>query len=70
MNQEERILQYIDDFGSITALDAVRDLGVMQLSARICGLEKKGFVFPRETETGINRYGEQIRFTRYRRETA
>lgn len=28
MNQHDRIIQYMRDFGSITTLDAFRDLGI------------------------------------------
>ena len=35
MKQTERILKYINDFGSITSLQAMQDLGVMRLASRI-----------------------------------
>ncbi len=31
-----RIVKYIDDFGSITTLEAMRDLGVTNLHTRLC----------------------------------
>ena len=39
--QTQRILDYIREFGSITAIDAVRDLGVMRLAARVSDLKKR-----------------------------
>lgn len=42
MTQKERILKYLNDFGSITPLEAMRDLGVMRLSARIMELNRNG----------------------------
>lgn len=64
-NQRQRILDYIDEFGSITALEAVRDLGVLQLSARLVELEKDGIVFHKEQESALNRFGERVYYTRY-----
>ena len=65
MTQQERIIKYMNDFGSITALEAVSDLGITQLSARICELQNKGYEFNKELQTGKNRYGEPTHFIRY-----
>lgn len=64
-NQRQRILDYINEFGSITALEAVKDLGVLQLSARLVELEKDGIVFHKEQESALNRFGERVYYTRY-----
>lgn len=64
-NQRQRILDYINEFGSITALEAVRELGVLQLSARLVELEKDGIVFHKEQESALNRFGERVYYTRY-----
>ena len=65
MNQKQRVVKYIQDYGSITALDAMRDLGIQQLGARIDGLQKDGYVFKKEWEHSKNRYGETVSFKRY-----
>lgn len=65
MTQQERIIKYMNDFGSITALEAVSDLGITQLSARICELQNKGYEFNKDLQTGKNRYGEPTHFIRY-----
>lgn len=65
MTQTERILQYMSDFGSITQLDAIRDLGVMRLASRICDIEKQGIHVNRHMETSKNRYGEKTSYMRY-----
>lgn len=65
MNQKQRVIKYIKDFGSITALEAVKDIGVLQLGARIDGLQKDGYVFKKEWEHSKNRYGETVSFKRY-----
>jgi hypothetical protein len=40
MTQCEAILKYIDDFGSITSLEAMTKLGILRPSARIAELRK------------------------------
>lgn len=64
-NQKQRILDYIDEFGSISALEAFRDLGVSQLSARLVEMEKDGIHFSRTQESALNRFGEKVFYTRY-----
>ena len=66
MKQTDRILKYMRDFGSITQLEAIRDLGCMRLAARIDDLKRDGHAIRREMETSKNRYGENIRYARYR----
>lgn len=65
MTQKERIINYIKEFGSITSLDAYKDLGITQLGARIDGLKKDGYIFKTEWESGKNRYGDKIDYKRY-----
>ena len=65
MTQNERILDYIRENGSISALEAAMDIGCLQLSARICELQKLGFVFTKTTVKSKNRYGDPVRYKRY-----
>ena len=67
-NQCKQILQYMEDFGSITPLNAMTDLGVMRLAARISDLRRAGYRISRKTETSKNRYGRAVRYARYRLE--
>ncbi len=64
--QAERVLQYIEDFGSITQLEALNDLGVMRLASRISDLKKQGYPIASEIEAVKNRYGENCYIKRYR----
>jgi hypothetical protein len=64
--QSEKILSYIEEFGSITQLDALRDLGVMRLASRISDLKKQGIPITSDTEAVKNRYGENCYIKRYR----
>lgn len=66
ITQEQRILTYIGENGSISSLEAMRDLGIMRLSARICEMRQNGHNIIGETEIMENRYGEKVHCTRYR----
>lgn len=65
MTQKQRIVRYLKDVGSITAYEAVKELGVLQLSARLCELIEDGYDFDKKTESSLNRYGERVYYTRY-----
>lgn len=41
MNQETRILDYMLEYGSITALEAMKEFGIMRLASRISDLKKR-----------------------------
>ena len=63
--QTDKIYKYMKDFGSITQLDAIRDLGVMRLASRISEMRMSGIAIKKEMETGKNRYGEATHYARY-----
>ena len=63
--QAERVLDYIKWFGSITTLEAFRDLGVTRLSARIFELRAKGLNIDSTSVTSKNRYGETCTYAKY-----
>lgn len=65
VNQCERILFYLRHFGSITQLDALRDLGIMRLASRMSDLRKQGFNIKSETVAVKNRMGENCYIKRY-----
>lgn len=67
MTQCERILQYMDDFGSISTMQAFTELGVTRLASRIHDLRCMGIDIESETKTGKNRYGESTHYSVYRR---
>ena len=63
---KDRVLEYIRDFGSITSLDAFRDLGVTRLSASIWLLRHQdGLNILSKNETSKNRYGDKVTYARY-----
>ena len=63
--QNERILNYIEEFGSITQMDALRDLACMRLASRVSDLRSKGYNIVSKTEAVRNRYGEVCYIKRY-----
>ena len=65
MTQYEKILDYMQRFGSITPLDAFKDLGIIRLSARIYDMRKDGITIYGKYETSKNRFGEKVRYMRY-----
>ena len=65
MTQRDRVIQYIKDFGSSTRAEAFNELGIVELAARICELERMGYKFEKKTVYRENRYGEMIHFTKY-----
>lgn len=63
--QCERVLKYIEDFGSITSLQAVSDLGCMRLASRINDLKRMGIPIRKRSASATNRYGEKVYFAEY-----
>ena len=62
---QQRVLQYINDFKSITTLDAFKDLGCSRLSAKIFDLRKEGYDIKDEWVHTTNRYGDKVKYKRY-----
>lgn len=65
MTQTDMILRHLQDFGSITALDAMRDYGCMRLGARIWDLKRAGHDIRTTFESAQNRYGDKVSYARY-----
>ena len=66
--QCKRILDYLDMYGSITPIEALRDLGIMRLAARIYDIRSKlGIQIEDEIVQDINRMGEPIHYKKYKK---
>ena len=65
MSQKKMVLDYIHEFGSITPLDAFRDLGITRLSAIVFRLKDEGHDINKAIEIGKNRFGNRTRYARY-----
>ena len=66
MTQNEQVLDYMQKYGSITALDAMRDLGCMRLASRISDLKKSGHRIITFSRTVVRRDGTKARVAEYR----
>ena len=64
-NQCEKILRHLNDYGSITSLEAMQEYGIARLAARISDLREAGVAIVSEMATGKNRYGEPTHFAVY-----
>ncbi|MBQ9228757.1 MAG: helix-turn-helix domain-containing protein [Eubacterium sp.] len=65
LTQNDRVIQYMRDFGSITTREAMLDLGCMRLASRIHELRRDGFPIGDKLESAKNRYGETVSYKRY-----
>jgi hypothetical protein len=63
--QCDKVIRYLTDFGSITQLEALQDLGIMRLASRISELNKSGYNIKAEMVKGTNRWGESVKWARY-----
>lgn len=66
MTQTQYVKEYMEKYGSITPLDALREFGCMRLGARIYDLQKQGLNIVHETESSINRFGKKVSYARYK----
>ena len=65
MTQCERIIRHLQDYGSISSLEAMQDYGIMRLASRINDLKNKGYKIISITEKSKNRYGEPTKYSVY-----
>jgi len=65
LTQQQRIIDYILQQGSITCLDAVYKLGILDMQARICELKKKGYRFKKKQKAGIAKLGYKFKYVEY-----
>ena len=55
-----RLVRYMQDFKSITQMEAIQELGIMRLASRISELRKNGYEIEKRMVKGKNRYGESV----------
>lgn len=65
MTQEQRVLDYIREHGSITSMQAFTDLKITRLSARIFNLRARGFNIENVSHTYKNGQGTTATYTEY-----
>ena len=65
ITQCEMIEDYLDEWGSITPLEAMRDLGIMRLASRIAEMKKQGHKIKSEMVSVATRNGGRTHIARY-----
>ena len=63
--QENRILNYLKDHGTITTLEAITQLGITQAPARIWGLKRRGINIKTRRKSVLNRFQEETKIVEY-----
>ena len=63
--QKQRIIRHLKDKGSITALEAMKEYGIMRLTSRICELKDEGYNIKSQFVSSKNRYNEKVSFSKY-----
>lgn len=66
MTQCDRIIRHMQDYGSISSMEAMQEYGIMRLASRVNDLRAQGYDIVSETKTGKNRYGEATHYAVYR----
>lgn len=65
MNQVEELLDYLKEKGSITGMESITELGIMNYKGRICDLRRLGFDIETKWESAVNKKGQKKTFARY-----
>jgi hypothetical protein len=65
MTQNEEVLEWLKEFGNISSREAVYELNIFRLSARILDLKEMGHNITSEPETYTNRKGKKSTYARY-----
>ena len=63
--QCEKVLNHLMIYGSITGMQCINQLGVMNYKGRIADLRKLGYTIETKWVTQENRKGEKKMFARY-----
>ena len=65
MTQTEKVMKYMEQYGSITSAEALSELGIMRLASRISDLKQMGVDVKSVLIKDRNRFGQPIRYARY-----
>ena len=63
--QKKRLMEFFKTGQKITSLEALKDLGIYRLSARMSEMENVGIPISRECIQVTNRYGQEVRIKKY-----
>ena len=67
-SQKVKILKHMEEKGSITPWEAIKEYNCTRLSARIADLKKDGYAIESEIVYSKNIYGEPVHYAKYRLE--
>ena len=65
MTQVEALHDYLEQHGSITGMECINELGIMNYKGRICDLRKLGVDIETVYESKVNARGEVKTYARY-----
>lgn len=65
MTQEDRLINYLYEHKTITALEAIEDLGILRLASRVSDLRRRGYQITSKIIKVKNRFGETCRIAEY-----
>ena len=65
VRQTEMVLQYLERYGTITPVDAMREFGIMRLASRISDLKRAGFDIKSRMKQSTNRFGKPVHYAEY-----
>jgi hypothetical protein len=65
MNQNKRLLTYLEQGQTINPLKAWNELGIYRLASRVCDLRKQGIEIKDRWLDVPNRYGEFVKVKQY-----
>lgn len=65
-SQVQRVYDYLMTGKSLDRITALREIGVLELSARICQLENEGIEIEKDWVNKVNRWGEKYRLRTYK----
>lgn len=65
LTQRERLIRYMNDFGSISRAEAMQELGIANATARMSEIRRLGYPLRTRTRYGKNRYNEPVHWTEY-----
>lgn len=64
-NQRERVLEWLQKYGSLSDNEARDELGIRRAGARVFELRNLGFNIVTKMEVCKNRFGEKVRYGVY-----
>lgn len=65
MTQQQKIIEHLEKYGSITPWEAMTEYGIMRLASRVLELKKQGYDIETTIEYSINRDNKVCHFAKY-----